>query len=125
MVPLRQEPAHPLQRHGQGPHAGPARHRRRAVCAVLCCVATGAAPALAPRTPRPRLLKTSLPRRLPRPAVRIGYPCFGPPRRVGGKIVGYPAYGRWRVHNLFVNVYQRAPEKGLPQPYVVTQVYRF
>ena len=34
------------------------------------------------------------------PAVRVGYPCFGTPRRVNGKIVGYPAWGRYRVHNL-------------------------
>ena len=27
-------------------------------------------------------------------AVRIGYPCFGNPRKLGGRIVGYPAYGR-------------------------------
>ena len=33
-------------------------------------------------------------------AVRVGYPCFGTPRRVNGKIVGYPAWGRYRVHNL-------------------------
>ncbi|KAL4422920.1 hypothetical protein ABPG75_009117 [Micractinium tetrahymenae] len=58
-------------------------------------------------------------------SVRIGYPCFGPPRRVGGKIVSYPAYGRWRVHNLFVNVYQQAPQHGITQPYVVYQVYRY
>ncbi len=39
---------------------------------------------------------------LPQPnhAVRVGYPCFGTPRRVNGKIVGYPAWGRYRVHNL-------------------------
>ena len=32
------------------------------------------------------------------PAVRIGYPCFGQPRLVNGKIVGYSSWGRWRVH---------------------------
>ncbi|PSC74075.1 aluminum-activated malate transporter 10 [Micractinium conductrix] len=35
-------------------------------------------------------------------SVRIGYPCFGDPRKVNGKIVGYPAFGRWRVHSLYV-----------------------
>lgn len=57
--------------------------------------------------------------------MRVGYPCFGQPRRVGGKVVGYPAYGRWRVHNLFVNIYQVAPQHGVAQPYAVTQVYRY
>ena len=37
---------------------------------------------------------------IPPLAVRVGYPCFGTPRRVNGKIVGYPAWGRYRVHNL-------------------------
>jgi len=59
------------------------------------------------------------------PAVRIGYPCFGNPRRVGGRIVGYPAFGRWRVHNLYVNIWQRAPQLGMAQPYTITEVYRF
>ncbi|KAL4437779.1 hypothetical protein ABPG77_005691 [Micractinium sp. CCAP 211/92] len=58
-------------------------------------------------------------------AVRIGYPCFGTPRRVNGKIVGYPAYGRWRVHNLYVEVVQPVPQYGVSQPYQVLNVYRF
>ncbi|PSC68216.1 Pre-mRNA-processing factor 17, partial [Micractinium conductrix] len=32
-------------------------------------------------------------------SVRIGYPCFGQPRLVNGKIVGYSSWGRWRVHS--------------------------
>jgi len=39
--------------------------------------------------------------------------------------VGYPAYGRWRVHNLYVSIYQKAPQYGVPQPFDVTEVYRF
>lgn len=60
-------------------------------------------------------------------AVRIGYPCFGTPKRSpDGKIVGYSAFGRWRVHNLFVNIYQKAMESnGKAQPYDVSEVYRF
>ena len=55
----------------------------------------------------------------------IGYPCFGTPWRVNGKIVGYPAYGRWRVHNLYVAILQRMPQQGISQPYEVTETYRW
>jgi hypothetical protein len=59
------------------------------------------------------------------PAVRIAYPCFGEPRRVNGKIVGYQAYGRWRTHNLYVRVVQTSPQYGVSQPYEVYEVYRY
>ena len=60
------------------------------------------------------------------PAVRVGYPCFGNPRKnAQGKIVGYPAYGRWRVHNLFISIWQKVPQRGKVQPYDVYEVYRF
>ncbi|PRW45573.1 lysosomal Pro-X carboxypeptidase-like [Chlorella sorokiniana] len=58
-------------------------------------------------------------------SVRAGYPCFGTPRRVNGKIVGYPAWGRYRVHNLYCNIWQKAPQKGIAQPYDVNEFYRF
>lgn len=37
----------------------------------------------------------------------------------------YPAYGRWRVHNLYVEVVQPVPQYGVSQPYQVLNVYRF
>ncbi len=40
-------------------------------------------PGLRVRAPNLRVLGLC-----PEPAVRIGYPCFGTPRRVNGKIVG-------------------------------------
>ncbi|KAI7838650.1 hypothetical protein COHA_007576 [Chlorella ohadii] len=58
-------------------------------------------------------------------SVRVGYPCFGTPRRVNGKIVGYPAWGRYRVHNLYCNIWQKAPIGGVAQPYDVNEFYRF
>ena len=58
--------------------------------------------------------------------MRVGYPCFGNPRKnAQGKIVGYPAYGRWRVHNLFISIWQKVPQRGTVQPYDVYVVYRF
>ena len=59
-------------------------------------------------------------------AVRVAYPCFGnPTKAANGRVVSYPAYGRWRVHNLYVDVWQRAPQSGVLQPYNVIQAYRF
>ena len=60
-------------------------------CAIHGCLLVSQptlCPLTQPRPPAPPL------------AVRVGYPCFGTPRRVNGKIVGYPAWGRYRVHNL-------------------------
>ncbi|PSC75054.1 hypothetical protein C2E20_1724 [Micractinium conductrix] len=58
-------------------------------------------------------------------SVRIGYPCFGQPRKVDGKIVGYVSWGRWRVHSLYVSVAQLVPQNGVAQPYAISEVYRF
>ena len=59
-------------------------------------------------------------------SVRIAYPCFGNPTKASnGRIVSYPAYGRWRVHNLYVSVWQGAPRYGVLQPYQVLQAYRY
>ncbi|PSC68210.1 hypothetical protein C2E20_8205 [Micractinium conductrix] len=58
-------------------------------------------------------------------SVRIGYPCFGQPRRVNGKIVGYSSWGRWRVHSLYISVLGPSPLYGEPQPYQIKEVYRF
>ncbi|PRW45472.1 hypothetical protein C2E21_6076 [Chlorella sorokiniana] len=58
-------------------------------------------------------------------SVRVGYPCFGTPRRVNGKIVGYPAWGRYRVHNLYCDIWQKASLGGVAQPYDVNEFYRF
>ena len=63
-----------------------------------CCSPAAAAAAVLLLLPLPLLHCPTC--YLPRPAVRVGYPCFGTPRRVNGKIVGYPAWGRYRVHNL-------------------------
>lgn len=53
--------------------------------AGLCTVRTWPActPGLRAHAPDLRILALC-----PEPAVRIGYPCFGTPRRVNGKIVG-------------------------------------
>jgi hypothetical protein len=61
------------------------------------------------------------------PAVRVGYPCFGNPKKNNqGKIVGYPAYGRWRVHNLYVSIWQKVTTSdGRVKPYDVVEVYRY
>ena len=59
-------------------------------------------------------------------AVRIAYPCFGnPTKAANGRILSYPAYGRWRVHNLYVSVWQRSPQYGVLQPYTVQEAYRY
>ena len=58
--------------------------------------------------------------------MRIAYPCFGnPTKATNGRIMSYPAYGRWRVHNLYVDVWQRSPQSGVLQPYTVMQAYRY
>jgi hypothetical protein len=79
--------------------------------------------------PRPtlRYLLPALPLRACLPAVRVGYPCFGnPTKNAQGKIVGYPAYGRWRVHNLYVSIWQKVPSShGRVKPYDVLEVYRY
>ena len=88
--------------------------------------------ALLPRWALPALLsalrKHSTPPSLPpRPcAVRVGYPCFGEPRRAAnGRIEGYPMFGHWRVHNFYCHMYQEAPKVGIMQPYQVSAAYRF
>ena len=69
---------------------------------------------------------SSIPDLPPPPAVRIAYPCFGnPTKATNGRIMSYPAYGRWRVHNLYVDVWQRSPQSGVLQPYTVMQAYRY
>lgn len=40
-------------------------------------------------------------------------------------VCSYPAYGRWRVHNLYVEVVLPLPQYGIYQPYQVLNVYRF
>ena len=77
----------------------PARHPTLTACAPLACL----------------------------PAVRVGYPCFGNPKKNNqGKIVGYPAYGRWRVHNLYVSIWQKVTTSdGRVKPYDVVEVYRY
>ena len=58
--------------------------------------------------------------------MRIADPCFGNPTKASnGRIVSDPAYGRWRVHNLYVHAGQDAPQYGVPQPYQVLQAYRY
>lgn len=37
----------------------------------------------------------------------------------------HPHVCRWRVQNLFVYIYQLAPQYGVSQPYQVMEVYRY